>query len=163
MRVHLLARVVIMRTANDGVSVLLAQQIGASHTFLPGGHVEPGEGLPATLVRELEEELGVAIRVVEYLGTVEHQWPEAEPSHYEVNHVFLAELCEPTAELVSRELHLRFFWCPVDALAEHRLSPAPLRGLIARRAAGDRSVWWASTLPEPAAQDDLSAAEERGG
>jgi 8-oxo-dGTP diphosphatase len=158
MRVHLLARAVVLRASANGMSVLLAQQIGASHTFLPGGHIEPGEGLPWTLIRELDEELGVTIRVVAYLGAVEHQWPEAEPSHYEVNHVFLAELRDPAAVLTSREPHLRFFWCPVAALAEHRLSPTPLQHLIAQHAAGDRGVWWATTLPEPATQDDPSAA-----
>lgn len=158
MRVHLLARAVVLRATDHGVSVLLAQQIGASHTFLPGGHVEPGEGLPATLVREIDEELGRLIRVVAYLGAVEHQWPEIAPSHYEVNHLFLAELFDPAAELTSRESHLRFFWCPVEALAEHRLSPAPLQRLIAQHASGDRGIWWASTLPETAGQDDASAA-----
>jgi hypothetical protein len=37
-RQHLLARAVIMRSDEQGYSVLLAQQIGESHTFLPGGH-----------------------------------------------------------------------------------------------------------------------------
>ena len=41
----------------DG-KVLLAHQIEASNTFLPGGHIESGEGAQAALVRELYEETG---------------------------------------------------------------------------------------------------------
>lgn len=51
---HLLTRAVIRR-ANR---VLVVRE-GQTHTFLPGGHVEDGEGLRACLRRELREELGV--------------------------------------------------------------------------------------------------------
>lgn len=150
MQLHLLARAVLLRMAPDGAEVLLAQQIGAQHTFLPGGHVEPGEAMTAALVRELLEELGLTTRVAGYLGAVEHQWPDGAPAHYEINHIFLVEAAlsdGPPERPVSREAHLRFDWRPVAALAEYNLQPAPLREMIARRARGDTSAWWASTLP----------------
>ena len=131
-----------------GTAVLLAQNVGKSHTFLPGGHVDPGEGLMHALVREMDEELGVSAQAAAYLGAVEHQFTENGKAHYEVNHVFLAHLSDPPAEPQSREAHLRFLWCPVSALDEHNLQPEPLRVLIAQYVAGDRSIWWASTLPE---------------
>jgi len=126
---------------------LLAQEIGAANTFLPGGHVEPGEGLTDSLAREIDEELGLWCRVGAYLGTVEAQWPDPDPKHYEVNHLFLVELAEPGVALASREAHLRFFWCPVGELGAHNLLPAPLRELIAGYVTGERRVWWGSVLP----------------
>jgi 8-oxo-dGTP pyrophosphatase MutT (NUDIX family) len=147
-RQHILARALILKVQPAGTVVLLAQNVGKRHTFLPGGHVDPGEGLEHALVREHQEELGISIEVVAYLGAVEHQFTEGEKEHYEVNHVFLATLAEPLDEPQSQEAHLRFFWCPVSALAEHNLQPEPLQALIARHVAGARSIWWASTLPD---------------
>jgi 8-oxo-dGTP diphosphatase len=147
-RQHLLARGLIVHVDHEEVSVLLAQQIGAAHTFLPGGHVDRGEGLVQTLRRELHEELGVDVCVGRYLGAVEHQWPTDDPKHYEMNHIFVVELIDPLADPTSRESHLRFFWCPITALSERNLLPEPLRDLIPAYVSGDQAIWWASTLPD---------------
>ncbi len=42
----------------------------------PGGKREPGETFEQCLVRELREELGVEVVVVELFETVEHAYPE---------------------------------------------------------------------------------------
>jgi 8-oxo-dGTP pyrophosphatase MutT (NUDIX family) len=147
-RQQLLARALVVRIEDQEVAVLLAQQIGATHTFLPGGHVDRGEGLVQALRREFREELGVDVRVGRYLGAVEHQWPTEDPKHYEVSHVFAVEPTDPLDEPTSRESHLRFFWCPITALGEHNLLAEPLTYLIPAYVSGDPAIWWASTLPD---------------
>ncbi len=138
-----------MRISAGGVRPSPANSSGQlifhSFTFLPGGHLDPGEGLAHALEREVAEELGLSCTVGEYLGAVEFQWPVEEPTDYEINHLFRA-VVDPDAPLASRESHLRFFWCPVDQLDTAALEPWPLREMIRRYAAGDRSLWWATNL-----------------
>jgi len=140
---HLLARAVIRTNGH----VLLVQSDGQAHTFLPGGHVEDGEGLKGCLRRELREELGVNSAVDRYLGAVEHRWRRDGAPQYELNHCFVvdAPALHPDTDPAAEEAYLTFEWVPLDALGEAALQPAPLRRLLA--APNATSPWWASTLP----------------
>jgi 8-oxo-dGTP pyrophosphatase MutT (NUDIX family) len=141
-RVHLLARAVIFRGTDE---VLLAQARGYANTFLPGGHRDPSESIKDSLVREIREELGVACSVETYLGAVEWHYPEPDPTDYEINHVFLAQI-DSAQPLVSQEPHLSFTWHRIDELAAAELEPSPLRELIPQLARGDRTTWWATNV-----------------
>ena len=74
MRIRVVAGVI-----ERGGEILCAQrgtsQRHAGMWELPGGKVEPGESDAEALVRELEEELGVIVRVGEQLGTSDHDYP----------------------------------------------------------------------------------------
>ncbi|MFM7424861.1 MAG: NUDIX domain-containing protein [Elainella sp.] len=128
--------------------VLVARCKGATNTFLPGGHVEFGESLPAALARELVEEAGLCIQVSNYLGTVEHQWLENNRQRHQINHVFAALLPDLNAPspLASREAHLEFLWVKPSELSEHNLLPSLLIGLVQHFISGNRSAFWSSTF-----------------
>jgi 8-oxo-dGTP diphosphatase len=42
----------------------------------PGGKVESGEGMPAALIRELAEEIGIEAQLCEPLLQIEHDYPD---------------------------------------------------------------------------------------
>lgn len=44
---------------HEGKLLVVRHAHNPSYAALPGGHLEPGEGPQATLIREIEEELGV--------------------------------------------------------------------------------------------------------
>ena len=144
-RFHVLARAVI-RHKNR---VLLARAKGAPNTFLPGGHVEPGESLTKTLTRELKEELGVEAQVETYLGAIEHVYilEEDASRHHEINHLFtVTSAAFDGRELIPQETHLSFLWAEVDDLGAHALEPKPLQILLAATSEKPAAAWWASTL-----------------
>ena len=65
----------------EGGRVLLTQRKQGAHLAgaweLPGGKVEPGEDPRDALVRELEEELGIAVTVGEIVDVTFHRYPDA--------------------------------------------------------------------------------------
>ncbi len=145
--VHLLARAVVRKDN----CVLVVQADGQSHTFLPGGHREPGERLAFCLRRELREELGVKADVERYLGGVEHSWMREGKWQYEINHCFSVAIPDLFADSAppAQEDHLSFAWVPVRHLEAVALEPAPLRHLLAP-AGEEKTPWWSSTLDEDA-------------
>ncbi len=144
-------RVVVRGVILVDAHILIARSKDATNTFLPGRHVEFGENLPAALIRELFEEVGLCIQVSDYLGMVEHKWVESvhevslkENRHrHQINHVFAAVLPRvhtlPTLE--SREDHLEFFWVLLSELSEHNLMPPPLIKLVEHFMKGDRAYF----------------------
>ena len=131
---HRLARAVIQK----GDRILLAKADGWQNSFLPGGHVEIGEGAESALLRELQEELGVDGKVVHFLGDFEHSWQHGDTTHFELTHVFEAVI--DSEQIESKEPHLRFFWAKPAELEQLDLQPYPLIEVL-REKQPPASVW----------------------
>lgn len=71
-----------------GDNFLLAHQIGADNTFLPGGHIGESEKAEHGLIREIEEEIGKMAIIKRFVGAVEHVWPAAGVDNHEINLLF---------------------------------------------------------------------------
>ncbi|WP_280335660.1 NUDIX domain-containing protein [Nocardia wallacei] len=120
---ELIARAVI----RSGDQILVARERGKTYTFLPGGHIEPGEPIEHALIRELAEELGTTATLGELAGVVEHGYTDAGTTHHELNLVFTVNIDgEPT----SQEDHLEFLWLPIDELPTTDLRPTALRDAL---------------------------------
>ena len=123
MKFHYLARGLCISREH----VLLARQLGAKNTFLPGGHIENGERAVDALIREIREELGVEAEVKEYLGAIEHTYPENSHDNYEINLIFKFEAPSliPPNKPNSNEPHLEFL-CPQFPVAHSHDAQPPL-------------------------------------
>ena len=112
--------------------VLLARFRGASHTFLPGGHIEFNEGSKKAIVREIDEEISDHAAIDDFVCVIEHSYNEKNTVHYEINLIFSGSLKHNhfPKNPVSMEKQLEFFWHPIEKLDEANLMPKPLREVI---------------------------------
>ncbi len=139
MKFHYLARGIVYL---DG-KVLLAYERGADNTFLPGGHIEMGEKAQAALQREIEEELGKAASVKQFIGAVECIWTTNGQANHEINLVFEVEIpgLDPAKPVQARESHLEFISVDPAEAAAYNLQPHPLVECLQTWGHGYHGFW----------------------
>ncbi len=102
----------------DGLALVARRlqggEMGGTWEF-PGGKLESGEDDEQALIREFDEEFGVAVKVGQKLGQA---WFEHSGKHYELSAVMI-DLEQGTLEL--RE-HSETRWVGSTEIAELRLS-----------------------------------------
>lgn len=137
--------------ATRGGRLLVCRNQGNGHAFLPGGHVEPGEGAAPALAREFMEESGLAVRVGEFLLANEHQFEQNGKPRHELNLVFHVEPgAGPWPERVSSlEEQIGFEWIDLAALPESRLLPPPLLAWLLAGGPDSGQGPWLSDPQEP--------------
>ena len=85
----------------------------------PGGKVEVGETQEEALIREIKEELELDITNLNYLTTVENDYP----SFHLIMHCFICEICGGT---LSLNAHNDAKWVSLEQLASQKWIPADI-------------------------------------
>lgn len=104
----------------DGDKVLVQDRVKQDWPGLafPGGHVEPGESIVASVVREVREETGLTIESPRLCGIKDRMQPGG--SRYLV---FLFKASRFYGELESSD-EGKVFWVEKDKLLQRKLSPS---------------------------------------
>lgn len=108
---------------------------------MPGGHIEFGESAEAAMKREVEEELGVALKNHSFIGAVENVFSDEGGPHHEINLVFRAEL--ENNRVSALEDHLEFAWIDTGELGNKKIYPTSLKEALIKWLA-DGKMFWAS-------------------
>lgn len=117
----LAAGAVVWKLVDGRVRVLLVHRTQHKDITIPKGKVDPGETLPETAVREIEEETGFSVDLGAPLGAVEYVLPNGRPK---IVHYWSAEVDPGAAERHVYEANgeiLGLEWVPLSKAAK-RLS-----------------------------------------
>jgi len=94
----------------DGNKVLIQEKVGTKGLVFPGGHVEEGESLLESVVREMKEETGLTIENPKICGFKD--WIQEDGTRYVV---LLYKTHKFTGELKSSD-EGRVFWIDRDEI-----------------------------------------------
>ena len=89
---------------------IIAQRSDSEEWDAPGGHIQEGEEAPFAFFREIKEELGLEVKEVQYLDTLETTWKGVTK---ESHSTFLVELTTHADELEGSNRNLQ--WEVTDA------------------------------------------------
>lgn len=131
--IHVLSRGVIID--QDHILLCRTLDLPISFYFLPGGDVEHGESVEASLLRELVEETGVHCKIKRFLGFLEYSF---EPGHssichnHEYNFIFEAESesFKSNHKILQLEAHIELIWVSLDQLSKIDFRAEPLKEIV---------------------------------
>ncbi len=131
--------------------VLLCRSRKQGYSYLPGGHIEPGEPAAEALARELVEEANLTVTVGGFLHAHEVRFETRKRRHHEINVVFHVEhpdarTDEPPA-VESAESEIEFHWADLASLVDIDLRPGIAKAWLVDGGSGRDAcpACWASS------------------
>jgi ADP-ribose pyrophosphatase len=108
---------------NDRNETLLLKRVGdrvdSGVWAKSGGKVEFGETVQDAIKREVREELGVEIELLDYLGFTDQINPPGSPGVHWVAISYLARIISGEPKNMEPDKHEEMKWFPLDALPEN--------------------------------------------
>ncbi len=108
--------------------VLFQRNVEEDEFALPGGHIEQGETMKQSLIRELEEETGLKIFVGRLVYINENYFEQAGEDVHEIGFYFLASVIgDVPGTIESKEGHIDFWFLDMMDIEKKAVLPSFLR------------------------------------
>ena len=117
--------------------LLVHNNVNESHVALVGGRVKIGESLEQTLKREIMEEMGKEIEIIEYVSTIENFFEADDMPYHEIMFVYRIDFKNEEDKKIIETIHnvegedeLRYDWIDLAKINEYPLKPDILKDLL---------------------------------
>ena len=110
--------------------VLVHRNVNHDHYCLPGGRVKIGESSDNTVKRELKEELGKEIEILNYIATIENFFILDNKKYHEIFFIHKAEFVNDEDKKIEYIMYnmegkeyLRYEWLDLEKIDEYNILP----------------------------------------
>lgn len=117
--------------------VLVHKDNRKSHCCLPGGRIEIGENSEETIKREIKEELGKEIEIIDYIATIENFFEMEGKKYHEFYFLYKVEFANDEDKKIDYTMHnvegkdyLNYEWIELDRINEYNLLPQCLKEML---------------------------------
>lgn len=117
--------------------ILLHKNINEEHYALIGGRVALGESSEEALKREVMEEMGKEVDIIENLTTVENFFQMKDSKYYEILFVHRLEFKDEddkkileTIKNVEGKDYLKYEWIDIDEIEKYPLKPKVIKDML---------------------------------
>ena len=117
--------------------ILTHRDIRKNHYCLPGGRVEIGESSAETIKREIKEELGKNIEIIEYIATIENFFEMENKKYHEIYFLYKAEFQNDEDKKIECMMHntegkeyLQYEWIDLNEIDKCNLLPACIKDIL---------------------------------
>lgn len=117
--------------------VLLHRNVNSDHYALIGGRIEIGEDSISTLKREIKEEMGKDIEIIEYISTIENFFKMEGSKYHEIMFIYKMDFLneedkqiEYTIKNVEGKDYLKYEWIDIKKLDEYPIVPKAIKNML---------------------------------
>lgn len=117
--------------------ILVHKNTNSNHYALIGGRVEIGEDSIHTVKREIQEELGKEIKIMEYISTIENFFKTQDSKYHEIMFVYKIEFAKEEDQKIEYELkniegkeYLQYEWLDLKRIDEYPLWPKAIQSIL---------------------------------
>lgn len=114
--------------------VLTHRNLNSNHYTFIGGRVEIGEDSATTVKREIEEELGKEVEIIEHGGVIENFFEMQGTKYHEMLFMHRAEFVDEEDQKIEYTLknregkdYLQYEWIDIDHLDDYPIKPAIIK------------------------------------
>ena len=117
--------------------ILVHKNGKTNHYALVGGRVEIGENSADTIKREIKEELGKDIEIIEYLSTIENFFESKGSKYHEIMFLYKIEFTndedkkiEYTMKNLEGKDYLQYEWLELNKIDKYPLLPQAIKDVL---------------------------------